>query len=74
MQVLCSSFEVPSEIVRHLSNESVVVKVQLQSLAAGVSVSLGKGAWDCDAGCAIPPEKEVRASISMLLANNLVEK
>ena len=28
-------------------------------LAAGVSVSLGKGAWDCDTGCAIAAEKEV---------------
>ena len=24
------------------------------------SVSLGKGAWDCDLSVAIPPEKEVR--------------
>ena len=24
------------------------------------SVSLGKGAWDCDLNVAIPPEKEVR--------------
>jgi hypothetical protein len=25
---------------------------------AGGSVSIGKGAWDCDRGCKIPPEKE----------------
>ena len=30
------------------------------AIAAGVSLSLGKGAWDCDVGCAIPPEKEVK--------------
>ena len=24
-----------------------------------VTVSLGKGAWDCDKRCPIPPEKEV---------------
>lgn len=26
---------------------------------AAATVSLGKGAWDCDRNCAIPPEKEV---------------
>lgn len=26
---------------------------------AGAGVSLGKGAWDCDRNCKIPPEKEV---------------
>ena len=26
------------------------------------SVSLGKGAWDCDLNVAIPPEKEVRSA------------
>ena len=26
------------------------------------SVSLGKGAWDCDLNVAVPPEKEVRSS------------
>ena len=26
---------------------------------ASVTVSLGKGAWDCDKNVAIPPEKEV---------------
>jgi hypothetical protein len=25
---------------------------------AGGSVSIGKGAWDCDRRCKIPPEKE----------------
>ena len=28
--------------------------------AAQAGVSLGKGAWDCDRNCGIPPEKEVR--------------
>lgn len=26
----------------------------------GSGPSLGKGAWDCDLNCEIPPEKEVR--------------
>ena len=30
---------------------------------SGGGVSLGKGAWDCDNNCAIPPEKEVRYSL-----------
>jgi len=29
------------------------------SAAQPASVSLGKGAWDCDLNVAIPPEKEV---------------
>lgn len=29
-------------------------------LGATSGVSLGKGAWDCDNNCEIPPEKEVR--------------
>lgn len=28
----------------------------------GGSVALGKGAWDCDKNCEIPPEKEVELS------------
>jgi hypothetical protein len=27
--------------------------------APSAGVSLGKGAWDCDNNCEIPPEKEV---------------
>lgn len=27
--------------------------------AGGGGISLGKGAWDCDNNCEIPPEKEV---------------
>jgi hypothetical protein len=34
---------------------------QQQAPGADGGVSLGKGAWDCDAQCEIPPEKEVRA-------------
>ena len=30
--------------------------------AGGGGVSLGKGAWDCDTNCEIPPEKEVGTS------------
>lgn len=30
--------------------------------AQPASVSLGKGAWDCDLNTAIPPEKEVRSA------------
>ena len=29
-----------------------------QSSAAAAPVSLGKGAWDCDNNCEIPPDKE----------------
>ena len=32
-------------------------------------VSLGKGAWDCDLNCEIPPEKEVTPSLLHLQAN-----
>jgi hypothetical protein len=29
-------------------------------MAEGGGVALGKGAWDCDRNCLIPPEKEVQ--------------
>jgi hypothetical protein len=37
--------------------------------AAGTDtgVSLGKGAWDCDKNCEIPPEKEVSLSLASTL-------
>ncbi len=33
------------------------------------AVSLGKGAWDCDANREIPPEKEVQAALSAALSS-----
>jgi hypothetical protein len=38
--------------------------------AAGTDtgVSLGKGAWDCDNNCEIPPEKEVSSSVAATLS------
>lgn len=35
---------------------------------AGGGVSLGKGAWDCDNNCEIPPEKEVWPTRSIAAA------
>ena len=37
------------------------------SAQAAASVSLGKGAWDCDSNTAIPPEKEVELLHGMIL-------
>lgn len=34
-------------------------KVAAEGEGGGGGVSLGKGAWDCDNNCEIPPEKEV---------------
>ena len=34
--------------------------LETAAAGAGAGVSLGKGAWDCDRRCEIPPEKEVR--------------
>ena len=37
-----------------------------RSAAQPASVSLGKGAWDCDLNVAIPPEKEVRTLLKLV--------
>ncbi|CAL5224236.1 g6888 [Coccomyxa viridis] len=34
-----------------------------EGAAQPASVSLGKGAWDCDLNVAIPPEKEVKQAL-----------
>ena len=42
-------------------------------LAGDAGVSLGKGAWDCDAKCVIPPELEVKpGSITRQLTSDHV--
>ena len=40
-----------------------------RSAAQPASVSLGKGAWDCDLNVAIPPEKEVRTLLKLVDKN-----
>ena len=35
------------------------IRTTTSAIAMAEAVSLGKGAWDCDANCEIPPEKEV---------------
>ena len=40
--------------------KNVPTQQALEKYSAGTGgVSLGKGAWDCDRNCEIPPEKEV---------------
>ncbi len=46
-------------IPRHILSTS-------SSAAMTEAVSLGKGAWDCDANCEIPPEKEVHEALLFL--------
>lgn len=41
------------------TGESNAIVESGANASAGGGISLGKGAWDCDAKCAIPPEKEV---------------
>ena len=37
---------------------------------ATVTVSLGKGAWDCDTRCPIPPEKEVLSRLPSVVCHD----
>ena len=37
--------------------------LETAAASGGAGVSLGKGAWDCDNKCEIPPEKEVSSAI-----------
>ena len=45
---------------RHQLSFSTSGSSATRVLAGDAGVSLGKGAWDCDAKCLIPPELEVR--------------
>lgn len=38
-----------------------------EGAAQTASVSLGKGAWDCDLNVAIPPEKEVSSATAICI-------
>ncbi len=40
-----------------------------EGAAQPASVSLGKGAWDCDLNVAIPPEKEVSSLLEQSLSS-----
>lgn len=50
----------PSHGVCGLKYRQIRVVTDMEDIASqSASVSLGKGAWDCDLNVAIPPEKEV---------------
>jgi len=47
-----------AELTHLLLHFSSLPSRSRQSSAAAAPVSLGKGAWDCDNNCEIPPDKE----------------
>ncbi len=49
---------IPAQMVK--TEDKAIVSADGES--GGGGVSLGKGAWDCDNNCEIPPEKEVCGS------------